>query len=485
MALRVLYLIFLRLLGLLLLLSRSGADKDAELLALRHENAILRRQLGAQPRLTWPDRAVLAALARHLPGSLCRHRLVTPGTLLAWHRRLLRWKWRQQPARTGRPPIPEELTALILRLARENPSWGSTRIQGEIRRLGHRVGASTIRRILRGAGLGPAPRRGRGDTPTWRQFVRAQASGLLAADFFHVDTAGLTRLYAFSVMEVGTRTVRILGITVHPTAAWATQLARNLLADLGERASGFHYLLRDRDSRYTQAFDAVFTADGITILKSALQAPKMNAHAERFIRTARTECTDRMLIYNEQHARASPRRVRRALQHWKAAPGPAALRPRRRPRRHPSPHPHTADTAPRRPQRVDPRVPQHRLTKITRVRRTPKSAHVRDFWNPTGAGFHAVGVHAVRLAPGLVAGHQDQAGAVLQHGLVHGPRCGDADREAWPSPDGLAVAQRLANFGNPANVASRSVCSSSRDSELRVGWVTRPTLGKATVGHME
>ncbi|MCQ4083465.1 integrase [Streptomyces sp. RB6PN25] len=303
MALRVLYLIFLRLLGLLLLLSRSEKAKDVELLTLRHEVAVRRRQLGVRPRCEWPDRVVLAALARHQPSGLRRHRLVNPGTLLAWHRQLLRWKWRQKPARTGRPPICEELTALTLRLARDNSTWGYTRIQGQLRRLSHRVGASTIRRILRSAGLIPAPRRSPNAGLSWREFLRAQAPGLPAADSFHVDTAILKRLYVFFVMEVGTRTVHILGVTPHPTAAWATQLARNLLADLGDRASGFRSLLRDRDSRHTQAFDAVFTADDISILKSAPQAPKMNAHAERFIRTTRSECTDRLLIYNEQHAR--------------------------------------------------------------------------------------------------------------------------------------------------------------------------------------
>ncbi|MGW0771760.1 integrase core domain-containing protein [Streptomyces sp. NPDC002676] len=292
---------------------------------------------------------MLTALARHLPGRRRRHCLVTPGTLLSWHRSLLRWKRKQKPAHTGRRPISEELTALILRLTHENPAWGHTRVQDELRRLGHRVGGSTIRRILHSAGLGPAPRRRRG-APTWREFARAQPSGLLTADFFHVDTAGLTRLY--TVMEVGTRTVHILGVTTHPTAAWATQLARNLLAELGKHTSGFRYLLRDRDSHYTQAFNAVFTADDIEILNTAPQAPKTDAHAERFIRTARAECTDRILIYNEQHAR---RVLAEYAEHYNTGRPHRALRtfaPRRRPRRHPLPRP--AHPPPQRPQRTDP-----------------------------------------------------------------------------------------------------------------------------------
>ncbi|MFC4036207.1 integrase core domain-containing protein [Streptomyces polygonati] len=301
MALRVLCLIFVRLLGLLLLLSRSEDAKDIELLTLRCEVAVLRRQLGTRPRLMWPDRDVLAALTQHLPGRLRRHRLVTPGTLMAWHRRLLRWKGKQKPARTGRPPISEELTALILRLACGDPTWGCTRIQGELRRLGHRVGASTVRRILRGAGLGPAPGRSR-SAPTWREFLRA---GIRA-----VRRRLLPRRYrdpeaAVRVLRDGGRYPDCAHSRRHrpPHRGLDHPTARNLLADLGQRAVGFRYLLRDRDSKYTQAFDAVFTADGVEILKSAPQTPRMNAHAERGIRTIRAECTDRLLIYNEHHLR--------------------------------------------------------------------------------------------------------------------------------------------------------------------------------------
>jgi transposase InsO family protein len=299
-SLRLSYLIFRQVLGLILLLGRSSSSKNVELLVLRHEVAVLRRS-NPRPRLNWADRAIFAALIRRLPRALRSQRLVTPNTILRWHWRLVRRKW-TYPSRPGRPPIDDVLAALVMQMARENPRWGYMRIQGELLTLGHRLGASTIRRILQRHRIPPAPVR-HTDT-SWRRFLRTQATSMLAVDFFHVDCAvTLRRLYVLFALEVGNRSLHVLGVIAHPDGPWTTQQARNLIMNLGDHAGRFRFLVRDRAGQFTAAFDAVMADAGIEVVKIPPRCPRANCFAERFVLTVRTELTDRMLIFGERHLR--------------------------------------------------------------------------------------------------------------------------------------------------------------------------------------
>ena len=300
MALQLIYLVFSKLLSWMVLRTRSDTAKDVEILVLRHQLAVLQRR-APRPRISWPDRALIAVLTRLLPTRRRLGLLVSPATILRWHQRLASRHWTTQPARSGRPAISAGLRALAVRLATENPTWGYRRVHGELIGLGYQIGASTIWKILHNAGIDPSPRRA---GPTWTEFLRAQARGILACDLFHIDTITLQRLYAFFVIEHATRRVHILGVTPHPNGAWLTQLARNLLMDLDDAGRRFRFLIRDRDAKFTAAFDAVLTAIDVTIIKSPVRAPRANAIAERFVGTIRRELLDRILIINQRHATA-------------------------------------------------------------------------------------------------------------------------------------------------------------------------------------
>jgi putative transposase len=300
--LKIVYLLTCRVLGLAVLAFRGDRAKDAELLVLRHQNAVLRRHAG-RVRYEPGDRVWLAALAPHIP----RRRWtgvfpVTPATLLAWHRKLAGSKYDTSKRRKpGRPPTVPGIARLVVRLAKENPLWGHRRIHGEMAKLGLTVAPSTVWDILRAAGIDPAPRRA---GPTWRQFLHAQASGILAVDFLHVDTVLLRRLYVLVFIEHGTRRMHLGGVTANPTGHWTVQQARNLALTLGERFESTRFLIRDRGSSFTSSFDAVFQAAGTRILRTAVQAPRMNAICERLVGTLRRELLDRALILGEGHLRA-------------------------------------------------------------------------------------------------------------------------------------------------------------------------------------
>jgi transposase InsO family protein len=282
------------LLQLVLLRPRSEGFKELEIVVLRHELLVLRRQV-ARPQLRPSDRMLLAAAGRLLPRSRWSSFLVTPTTLLRWHRRLVARRWTYSD-RVGRPPVGGEIRELVLRLARENPRWGYERIVGEINGLGLSVSATTVRKILREAGIGPTGER---SGLSWRTFLRQQAESMLAVDFFTVETISLQRLYVLFFVELGSRRVHLAGCTATPTGEWVTQRARQFT--LQEQPSRFRFLIRDRDSKFTRSFDAVFASEGIGIVKTPVRAPKANAIGERFVGTARRECLDWLLILNRRH----------------------------------------------------------------------------------------------------------------------------------------------------------------------------------------
>jgi len=295
-ALSFLYQLLRRLLAALRVHRMDALSKDAEIIVLRHQVAVLGRQVG-RPRFSWSDRALIALLASLVPRERWRSFLVTPQTVLDWHRRLVRRHWAYPHRRPGRPQVDDQTVELLCRLARENPRWGYLRIVGELRKLGVVVSKTSVATVLRRHGLPPAPRRA---GPTWSQFLHAQAELVLATDFFTVDSVVLRRYYVLFVVEVKSRVVHLLGVTANPDGSWAAQVARNFVADLEERGQRFRFLLRDRDTKFTASFDAVMASAGIKAVRTPVQAPVANAFAERWVRTVRQESLDHLLVMSRR-----------------------------------------------------------------------------------------------------------------------------------------------------------------------------------------
>jgi transposase len=304
--LKLIFLVVSRAMSVLGLSRRESWWKDAEILMLRHQLAVAqRRRPRVRAQLTWPDRAWLALLAGTVPVERLAGMglIVTPGTIMRWHRDIVRRRWARlsRQGRPGRPATHRKVRSVVLRLARENESWGYRRIRGELAGLGITVAPSTVWQVLKDAGIGPAPRR---DGPGWAEFLRSQAQGILALDFFTADLLNGTKVYVLAVIEHGTRRVRVLGATENPVQSWVVQQARNLLMDLEDAGMSVKFVLHDRDASFTASFDAVFQAAGARVVRSAIQAPRMNSIMERWIGSCRRELLDRTLIWNQRHLMA-------------------------------------------------------------------------------------------------------------------------------------------------------------------------------------
>jgi transposase InsO family protein len=287
---------------------RGDRDRVLEIALLRQQLRILQRQRPRPPRLTRAEQLTLAVLTAALARLAAAPRrqlercvlLFKPDTVLGWHRALVRRKWTYRRANLGgRPTIPAEVEGLILRLARENPRWGHRRIQGELAKLGYAVSASAVRAALRRHRVPPAPQRRQ--ATMWHQFITRHTDQLLACDFFTVETLFLKTIHVLFFLEVGTRRVHLAGCTAHPTTAWVTQQARNLCWTLQDTDGLPRFLIHDRDAKFPAAFDAVFVAEGMNIVRTPYRAPTANAYAERWVRTVREECLDQLLVVNEAH----------------------------------------------------------------------------------------------------------------------------------------------------------------------------------------
>ncbi|GGM62378.1 hypothetical protein GCM10011608_54400 [Micromonospora sonchi] len=303
MLLRLAYLGVTNAFAVLRLLPMSDRTKDIEILALRHQITVLERHLGKEKvRFDPSDRAFLAALLHRLPLDVLRRfrLLVCPDTVLRWHRDLVarRHAAESRPKRPGRPRTLRSVRALVLRLARENPQWGYRRLHGELLVLGVKVAASTVWEILKEAGVDPAPER---SSSNWAAFLHSQADALLACDFLETVTLTGARMYVFAVIEHASRRIRILGATAHPTASWVAQVARNLVMDLEDAGGRARYMIRDRDGKFPELFDAVLADAGIEVVLSGIQMPRMNSIMERWVQTCRRELLDRTLIWNQRH----------------------------------------------------------------------------------------------------------------------------------------------------------------------------------------